>query len=90
MRKNFDFVDMRDYDADLTDLAKQSANIIAGLKADLEAAKKFRDYWFFAAVIAAGGRLVIKDQDWIAVEGAKLKRWRDERNDADVYEIDRT
>lgn len=55
MRRDFDFVDMTDYQSDMKETAEQAAHIIKDMRRD-------RDFWraaFWKAVAANGGKVRI-------------------------------
>jgi len=88
MRKDFDYVDMRDYNADMSELSGQAANIISILTEQLAEAKRDHTRLLVAAVLAAGGTIKIYDRHMINAPDLKLTQWRDESIPATVLKIE--
>ena len=76
MRENFDYVTMDTYAADMAESSSHAAGIIDMMKEKQRNAER----GLIAAVLAAGGRIVLGPRDLMDADGAIL---RIERNDAD-------
>ena len=78
MRRDWDYVAFDDYRSDMAETAAQAAGIIEAMKEQKRGAER----GMIAAVLAAGGRVVVSDSDRRDADRAVLKMERDEANGA--------
>lgn len=87
MRKDFDYVDLKDYESDMNELGEQASNVIAALKQGLDQERRDKNRLIATIVLAAGGRLEIATQHLIDAYDAEIRQWRDEANNVTVIEV---
>ena len=87
MRKNFDYVDFKDYQSDMDELGTNASNVIATLKQELDLAKRDKDRLLAAAVLAAGGKVEITDRHLIEAGYAEITQIRNDRERVTVIEV---
>ncbi len=86
MRRDFDFVTMGDYRADMAESANHAVAAIEFVKQKEKDAKRA----LVAAVLSAGGRLTIHSGALIDAELATLTIWRNEADDTIILKAERS
>jgi hypothetical protein len=87
MKKDFDYVDFKDYASDMDELVSQAARVVSALKQELDREKRDKARLLAAAVLAAGGKVEITYDHQIAALDAETTLWRDEANKTTVIEV---
>lgn len=86
MRRDFDFVTMADYSADMAESANHAVAAIEYVKQKEKDAKRA----LMAAVLSAGGKLAIHSGALIDAEFATLTIWRNAADDTIILKAERS
>jgi hypothetical protein len=85
MRKDFDYIEFADYQADMRETAEQAAGIISSLKESSDGYKRA----LAAAVLAAGGEVTVPETHLHSLQEVTLEVWRNPSDDTLTFKARR-